>query len=67
MASVEQVGKVGELTPGDTRRGEVGDKGVLLASVDGHLLAAAAECTHAGGPLEGGFLEGIVDVGQAPD
>jgi nitrite reductase/ring-hydroxylating ferredoxin subunit len=58
MASVEQVGKVGELAPGDTRRVEVGGKGVLLVNVNGRLLTVAAECTHAGGPLEEGFLEG---------
>lgn len=36
---------------------EVGGKQVLLVNLDGELAAVSAECTHAGGPLEEGFLE----------
>ena len=57
MAKVEQVGTVHDIPPGEMKRVEVGGKGVLLVNLDGELLALAAECTHAGGPLEEGFLE----------
>jgi len=57
MSSVEQVTKVSDLSPGEMKRVEVAGKVVLLANADGDLLALAGECTHAGGPLDEGFLE----------
>ncbi len=58
MASVEVVGKVSDLQPGTMKRVEVGGKGVLLVNLGGTIVALAGECTHAGAPLEEGFLEG---------
>ncbi|MBK7249597.1 MAG: FAD-dependent oxidoreductase [Gammaproteobacteria bacterium] len=39
-------------------RGHVGDQAVLLARVGDEVLAAGATCTHYGGPLERGMIEG---------
>ena len=39
-------------------RGHVGDQAVLLARVGDELLATGASCTHYGGPLDQGALEG---------
>jgi len=38
----------------------VGDKKVLLANIDGSYYAIANQCTHAGGSLVNGVLEGSV-------
>lgn len=39
-------------------RGHVGDEAVLLARVGDEVLATGAACTHYGGPLDQGALEG---------
>ncbi|HNU09802.1 MAG TPA: FAD-dependent oxidoreductase [Rubrivivax sp.] len=39
-------------------RGHVGEQAVLLARVGDEVLAVGANCTHYGGPLEQGTLEG---------
>lgn len=39
-------------------RGHVGDKAVLLARVGDEVLAVGATCTHYGGPLDQGAIEG---------
>lgn len=39
-------------------RGHVGDQAILLARVGDEILAVGADCTHYGGPLEQGALEG---------
>ena len=39
-------------------RGHVGDEAVLLARVGGEVLAVGASCTHYGGPLDEGAIEG---------
>jgi NADPH-dependent 2,4-dienoyl-CoA reductase/sulfur reductase-like enzyme/nitrite reductase/ring-hydroxylating ferredoxin subunit len=39
-------------------RGHVGDDGVLLARVDSAYFAVGASCTHYGGPLAEGVLDG---------
>jgi NADPH-dependent 2,4-dienoyl-CoA reductase/sulfur reductase-like enzyme/nitrite reductase/ring-hydroxylating ferredoxin subunit len=43
---------------GETLLGHVGDKAVLLAKVEGEIYAVGANCTHYGGPLNQGLLEG---------
>jgi nitrite reductase/ring-hydroxylating ferredoxin subunit/uncharacterized membrane protein len=42
------------------KRAEVGGVGVLLVRLGGNLHAIAATCSHAGGPLDEGSLEGDV-------
>lgn len=39
-------------------RGHVGEAAVLLARVGGEVLAVDASCTHYGGPLEDGLVDG---------
>ena len=39
-------------------RGHVGDEAVLLARVGGDVLAVGASCTHYGGPLDQGAIDG---------
>src|SRR5512142_1307926 len=47
-----------ELTPGQTRSVRLGDENVAVYNVDGVFYATQEECTHAGGPLSEGDLDG---------
>lgn len=53
-----RVGKVSEIAPGTTRRVIVDSVEVLLCNVDGKIYAIEDVCTHDGGPLDQGELEG---------
>ena len=50
--------KVSEIPPGTTKRVEAAGVPVLLCNVDGELYAIEDVCTHDGGPLDQGDLEG---------
>ena len=49
-----------ELTPGQTQLVRLGDENVTVYNVDGAFYATQEECTHAGGPLSEGSLDGRV-------
>ncbi|MGC1379935.1 MAG: non-heme iron oxygenase ferredoxin subunit [Candidatus Baltobacteraceae bacterium] len=53
-----RVAKVSEITPGSTRRVVVRSMELLLCNVDGKIYAIEDVCTHDGGPLDQGTLEG---------
>jgi 3-phenylpropionate/trans-cinnamate dioxygenase ferredoxin component len=53
-----RVAKVSEIAPGTTRRVVVDSLEVLLCNVDGKIYAIEDVCTHDGGPLDQGELEG---------
>ncbi len=52
------VAKVSEIAPGTTRRVVVDSAEILLCNVDGKIYAIEDVCTHDGGPLDQGELEG---------
>ena len=52
------VAKLSEIAPGTTRRVAVESTGILLCNVDGKIYAIEDVCTHDGGPLDQGDLEG---------
>ena len=52
------VAKVSDIQPGRTLRVVVDGTEVLLCNVDGTLYAIEDVCTHDGGPLDQGELEG---------
>jgi 3-phenylpropionate/trans-cinnamate dioxygenase ferredoxin component len=54
----QKVAKVSEIAPGTTRRVVVDSLGILLCNVDGKIFAIEDVCTHDGGPLDQGELEG---------
>jgi 3-phenylpropionate/trans-cinnamate dioxygenase ferredoxin subunit len=59
VASTKQpVARKSEIPPGAMRRVEVGETVVLLCNVDGAIYAIEDVCTHDGGPLDQGQLEG---------
>ncbi|HEY2475086.1 MAG TPA: non-heme iron oxygenase ferredoxin subunit [Candidatus Cybelea sp.] len=57
MAS-HAVAKLSEIAPGATKRVVVDSCEILLCNVDGSIYAIEDVCTHDGGPLDQGTLEG---------
>ena len=53
-----KVAKRSEIAPGTTRRVVVDGAEILICNVDGNLYAIEDVCTHDGGPLDQGELEG---------
>jgi 3-phenylpropionate/trans-cinnamate dioxygenase ferredoxin subunit len=58
MGTSGAVARIGELTEGATKRVVVDGTEVLLCSVDGKVYAIEDVCTHDGGALDQGLLEG---------
>ncbi|HEX3368637.1 MAG TPA: non-heme iron oxygenase ferredoxin subunit [Candidatus Cybelea sp.] len=54
----QSVAKLSQIAPGTTQRVEVDSCGVLLCNVAGSIYAIEDVCTHDGGPLDQGTLEG---------
>ncbi len=61
MAEFVRVGKVDDIPPGQVSQIELGDgTKICLANVDGTFYAIGGTCTHQGGPLGEGELDGTV-------
>ena len=61
MAEFVSVGKASEVSPGQLKQIELADgTQVCLANVDGKFYAIGGECTHTGGPLGEGELDGTI-------
>ena len=61
MPEFKSVAKVGELAPGELKQIELEDgTQICLANVGGTYYAIGGECTHMGGPLGEGELDGTV-------
>jgi 3-phenylpropionate/trans-cinnamate dioxygenase ferredoxin subunit len=60
MSDFVTVARVEDLKPGEVQVFEVGYDYVAVANIDGELCAFADICTHDGGPLVEGDLEGRV-------
>ncbi|HEU0025904.1 MAG TPA: non-heme iron oxygenase ferredoxin subunit [Ktedonobacterales bacterium] len=54
------IARLSDIPPGGLRRVEVGGRLILLARVADHVYAADDDCTHTGGPLDEGELQGHV-------
>ncbi len=54
----DRVARLSEIAPGTTRRVVVNSAEILLCNVDGKIYAIEDVCTHDGGPLDQGTLEG---------
>jgi 3-phenylpropionate/trans-cinnamate dioxygenase ferredoxin subunit len=53
-----RVAKVAAIPPGTTQRVRVGSTEILLCNADGKIYGIEDVCTHDGGPLDQGTLEG---------
>lgn len=58
MSDWVDVAALADLPPGSRRVVEADGTRVLVANVDGELLAVEDLCSHDGNPLDGGALEG---------
>jgi 3-phenylpropionate/trans-cinnamate dioxygenase ferredoxin subunit len=58
MAEFVKAAKKGDLSPGEGKCVEVGDKRIALFNLDGEFYAIDDTCTHSGGPLSEGMVEG---------
>ncbi len=58
MPGFRVVARVGEIGPGQKKVVEVGGVPVVLVNLDGEFFAVEDICTHDGGPLGEGDLEG---------
>lgn len=58
MADFIKVAKTSDLAPGEKMLVEYDDEDVGLFNLDGVFYAISDVCTHDGGPLVEGFLEG---------
>lgn len=55
-----EVAQVNEVPTGTMKSYSVGGKQILIANIDGKLYAINGVCTHAGGDLSKGKLEGKI-------
>jgi nitrite reductase/ring-hydroxylating ferredoxin subunit len=60
MAEFIKVAEVDELTEGELMPIEVDGESICLAKVNGDICAFSDNCTHIGGPLSEGELDGDV-------
>ena len=58
MAGYAKIAKSDEIQPGQGKMVEVDDKKIVLFNVDGAFYAIDDTCTHRGGPLSEGDLNG---------
>ncbi|MCX7707472.1 MAG: non-heme iron oxygenase ferredoxin subunit [Anaerolineae bacterium] len=58
MSNFIKVARVEEIAPGEKKTVEVDGVEVVIANVDGEFYAVEDVCTHDGGPLGDGELEG---------
>lgn len=58
MPDFVTVARADEIAPGEMKLVEVAGEEVVVANVDGTYYAFGNECTHVGGPLAEGELEG---------
>ncbi len=58
MGQLRDVARARDLPPGSARSVEVDGRKIAVFNVDGRFYAIDAECTHRGGPLAEGDVEG---------
>lgn len=58
MAEFQTVAKASEIAPGEMKLIDLGGEGVVVANVGGDFFAFGNKCTHVGGPLAEGELDG---------
>ena len=54
----EKVAETSELSPGEMKSVQLGQEELLLANVDGNFYAISDGCSHMGGSLSSGELDG---------
>ena len=60
MGELIKVARLSEMPPGTCRRVDAGGQAVAVFNVEGTIYALGGKCTHRGGPLGEGELDGTV-------
>ena len=60
MGELIKVARLSEMPPGTCRHVDAGGQAVAVFNVDGTIYAIGGKCTHRGGPLGEGDLDGTV-------
>ncbi len=60
MGEFHTIAKVSEVTPGEMMLVDDDGEEIVIANVDGEYFAFSDTCTHEGGPLSDGELEGHI-------
>jgi nitrite reductase/ring-hydroxylating ferredoxin subunit len=60
MNEFVRVAETGEIPPGAIKLVDAGGERIAVANVEGNFFAFSDECTHDGGPLSEGDLEGRI-------
>ena len=60
MGELIKVARLSEMPPGTSRHVDAGGQAVAVFNVDGTIYAIGGKCTHRGGPLGEGELDGTV-------
>lgn len=60
MTAPIKIGHISEIPPGQMKGYVVNENRIAVVNIDGKLFAISSYCTHAGGPLEKGRLDGSV-------
>lgn len=58
MAEFVKVADIHEIAAGSIKHVEVNGKSIALFNLEGNFFAIGNECTHRGGPLAEGYIEG---------
>jgi nitrite reductase/ring-hydroxylating ferredoxin subunit len=58
MAQFIKIASADELAAGSAKHVEVNGKSIALFNLDGNYYAIGNDCTHKGGPLAEGYVEG---------
>lgn len=58
MADWHTVAKASEVDREEGKQVKVAGRSIAIFQIDGQFYAIGGECTHAGGPLAEGFIEG---------
>lgn len=62
MGELKNVATLSDLPSGTCRQVDVDGLAIAICNVDGRIYAIGGECTHEGGPLGEGALDGTVVV-----
>ncbi len=57
-----KVGQLSDFPVGSMKKVQVGGEDALVANIEGNLFAITSTCTHRGGPLQEGEIEGTVVI-----
>jgi nitrite reductase/ring-hydroxylating ferredoxin subunit len=60
MTTLTKVGRLSDIPPGQMKGFVVNSKKILVANIGSELYAIGSVCTHLGGPLDKGKLDGRI-------